>query len=167
MKIAIISDSHDNVYNIEKFLSWTEKNGIEMIIHCGDLTAASILENEFGPKFKGPFHFVHGNVADREENENVAKRFPQMTCHGDEGNLNIDGQRIGFCHFPDQANMMAESDDYDIVFYGHDHRPWMKTLTNGCQLIDPGTLAGLFNKATFTYYDTELNNLELKIVENI
>ena len=167
MKIAIISDSHDNVYNIEKFLDWSEKNGIEMIIHCGDLAAPSMIKNEFGPIFKGPFHFIHGNVADREANEKFAEEFTNVTCHGDEGELNIDGQRIGFCHYPDQAKMMAESGDYDLVFYGHNHKPWMETLENGCQLINPGTLAGLFNKATFTFYDTLTKQLELKIVEQI
>ncbi|MFA5905375.1 MAG: YfcE family phosphodiesterase [Desulfobacula sp.] len=167
MKIAIISDSHDNVYNIEKFLDFAEKNKIEMIIHCGDLAAPSMLKNEFGPKFKGLFHFIHGNVADRELNEKVAKEFSQMTCHGDEGELNIDGQRIGFCHYPDQAKMMAASGDYNIVFYGHDHKPWMKTLENGCQLINPGTLAGLFNKATFSVYNTDSKEIELVLVEQI
>lgn len=167
MKIAIISDSHDNIYNIEKFLDWVEKNGIELIIHCGDLAAPTIILYEFGPKFKGPFHFVHGNVADREKNEEIAKGFPQITCHGDVGELEIEGQKIGFCHYPDQARAMAESGDYNLVFYGHNHKPWMETLPSGCQLINPGTLAGLFNKATFTLYDTKNKSLELKIVEVI
>ena len=172
MKIAIISDSHDNVYNIEKFLDYAENNKIEMIIHCGDLAAPSIIKNEFGPKFKGPFHFIHGNVADREANEEMAKKFPQMTCHGDQGLIEISLERggkirIGFCHYPDQAKLMAESGDYDLVFYGHNHKPWMETLGNGCQLINPGTLAGLFNKATFAVYDTESGKLELILVENI
>ena len=167
MKIAIISDSHDNIYNIEKFLAFAEKNKIEMIIHCGDLAAPSMLKNEFGPKFRGPFHFIHGNVADREVNEKVAKEFIQMTCHGDEGKLNIDGQRIGFCHYPDQAKAMAVSGDYDLVFYGHNHKPWMETLENGCQLINPGTLAGLFNKATFSVYNTDSKEIELVLLEQI
>ncbi|MFA6918878.1 MAG: YfcE family phosphodiesterase [Patescibacteria group bacterium] len=167
MKIAIISDSHDNIYNIEKFLDYAEKNKIEMIIHCGDLAAPSMLKNEFGPKFRGPFHFIHGNVADREVNEKVAKEFIQMTCHGDEGKLNIDGQRIGFCHYPDQAKVMAASGDYDLVFYGHNHKPWMETLENGCQLINPGTLAGLFNKATFSVYNTDSKEIELVLLEQI
>ena len=45
MKIAIISDTHDNVPNLEKFLAWAKENKIEQIIHCGDLCAPSILKN--------------------------------------------------------------------------------------------------------------------------
>ena len=167
MKIAIISDSHHNIYNIEKFLDWTEKNQIEMIIHCGDLAAPSVLKNEFGPKFKGPFHFINGNVADRELNEKVAKEFEHIIYHGDQGEIKVDGQKIAFCHFPDQAKMIAASGDYNLVFYGHTHKPWMEKLENGCQMINPGTLAGMFNKASFAVYDTASKNLELVLVEKI
>jgi len=34
-------------------------------------------------------------------------------------------------------------------------------------LANPGTLAGMFSKATFAVYDTSTNNLELKILERL
>ncbi len=200
MLIAIISDSHDNIYNIEKFLNWCEKNSIEMIIHCGDLAAPAVLKKEFSLKFKGPFHFVHGNVADRELNEEFAQELENVTCHGDKGELEISSPpfeggvrggsggekkevtfktppnlplesggviKIAFCHFPEVAKELALSGEYNLVFYGHTHKPWMETLENGCQLINPGTLAGMFNKATFAVYDSLTKNLELVLVEKI
>jgi predicted phosphodiesterase len=103
-KIAIVSDSHDNLPNIEKFLSWVKKNKIKTIIHCGDLAAPSIIAKEFGPKFKGQFHFIHGNVADRELNEKLAADFDNITCHGDMGELKIDKKKIAF--WLKEANMI-------------------------------------------------------------
>jgi len=178
MKIAIISDSHDNIYNIEKFLSWAEKNDIEMIIHCGDLAAPSIIKNEFGPKLKIPFHFIHGNVADREANEKIVADFPHITCHGDVGKLEIPPSnpplvkgggaiRIGFCHYPDLAKDMANAGGLNLVFYGHNHKPWMETMGNGTQLINPGTLGGMFNKASFAVYNTDKNNIQLILLETL
>ncbi|MFA6322755.1 MAG: YfcE family phosphodiesterase [Candidatus Buchananbacteria bacterium] len=166
MKIAIVSDSHDNVPNVEKFLDWAQKNKIEVIIHCGDLAAPSILKKEFGPKFSGPFHFVHGNVADRELNEEVAKQFPNVTLHGDQGELELDNKKIAFCHFPWQAKKLAETQKYDLIFYGHDHKPW-EEIIGKTRLLNPGTLAGLFSKATFAAYDTESNQAQLIILERI
>ncbi|MFA6215936.1 MAG: YfcE family phosphodiesterase [Patescibacteria group bacterium] len=165
-KIAIVSDSHDNIPNIEKFLGWVNLNQIEMIIHCGDLAAPSIIKEELGPKFAGPVHFVHGNVADRELSEKIAKQFNHVTCHGDQGELNIDGKIIAFCHYPLQAEELAQSGKYDLIFYGHDHKPWEKQIGK-TRLLNPGTLAGMFNKATFAVYDTKTGQAELILLEKI
>lgn len=168
MKIAIISDSHDNLVNLEKFLVWAKENSIEKIIHCGDIaseeTAAFLANN-----FSGSINLVFGNM-DNSYRDDIAVAmddFKNIRIHGDEGELEIDGQKMAFCHFPDQAEKLAESGKYNLVFFGHTHKPDMKTLPNHCQIINPGTLAGLFNKATFAVYDTATKKLELKILELI
>ena len=154
MKIAVISDSHDNIPNIRKMLDFVRENNIEAIIHCGDLAAPSIITKELEPKFKGPIHFVHGNVADRQLNEEFANQFDHITCHGDQGEIELGGKKIAFIHYPEKAKILAESNKYDLIFYGHDHKPWEKIIGK-TKMLNPGTLAGMFNKATFAVYDTE------------
>jgi putative phosphoesterase len=166
MKIAIISDSHDNIPNIEKFLAWEEKNPVELLIHCGDVAAPGMVKKIFGPRFKKPMHFIHGNVADRELMEKVCQEFDQITHHQDEGNIEIDGIKIAFNHYPNEAEDLARTGRYDFVFYGHDHKPWEKHIGN-TTLINPGTLAGMFNRATFAIFDTQLKKAELILVEKI
>ncbi|MFA6255373.1 MAG: metallophosphoesterase [Patescibacteria group bacterium] len=166
MKIAIVSDSHDNLPNIEKMLDFVNKNEIKIIIHCGDLAAPSIIIEELGPKFKGPIHFVHGNVADRELNDKFAKDFSQVTSHGELGELEVDGKKIAFCHYPDQAKELAQSGKYDLVFYGHNHTPW-EEMIGKTKMLNPGTLAGMFNKATFAIYDTKTDKAELILLEKL
>jgi len=167
MKIAIISDSHDNVPNVEKFLAWATVNNIELIIHCGDVAAPSMISELFVKKFSDPIHLIHGNVSDRDLLEEVCDEYQNITLHGDEGDLEIDGQKIAFCHYPDQAKELAQSGKYNLIFHGHTHKPWMETLKNGSQIINPGTLGGLFQKPTFSVYDSQTKNLELKILEDL
>ncbi len=166
MKLAIISDTHDNVPNLEKALDWINKNNIEQIIHCGDLCAPSILVNVLAPKFSGPVHMVFGNVEDREVLSEKVKEFDHVTHYGDVGELAIGGKKTAFVHYPEQAKKIAGSGKYDIVFYGHTHAPWEEVM-GGTRVVNPGTLAGLFNKATFAVYDTDTDTLSLKILERL
>jgi len=165
-KIAIISDSHDNLVNLEKFLDWANKNDIKMIIHCGDLAAPSIISKELDPNFNGPIHFIHGNVADRELNKKFAKESKNITCHGDAGELEINSKKIAFCHYPKQAEDLAKTNKYDLIFYGHDHTPWEKYIGK-TRLLNPGTLGGMFNKATFAVYDPKTDKAELILLERV
>lgn len=166
MKIAIISDTHDNVPNLEKALGWMNKNGVEQIIHCGDLCAPAMLIKVLAPNFSGPIHMVFGNVEDRDLLPKKAADFVQVKHYGDVGEVEIGGKKIAFTHFPEQGKELAKSGKYDLVFYGHSHKPWEETAGQ-TKLVNPGTLAGLFAKATFAVYDTESDKLELKILEQL
>ena len=149
------------------FLAWAKENKIETIIHCGDIAAPAMIKELFGPKFGGQMYFVFGNVVDREVLPKVCEKFPNCHVTGDTGESEIDGIKMAFCHQPEEARELAESGKYQLVFYGHTHKPDMQTLTNNCQLVNPGTLGGIFQKATFAVFDTQTKNLELKILELI
>lgn len=166
MKIAIISDTHDNVPNLEKALLWMNQNKIDQIIHCGDLCAPSILIKVLAPGFTGPIHMVYGNVEDRDLLSIKVKVFDQVIHYGDLAELELDGKKIAVIHYPEKAKKLAVSGKYDLVFYGHSHKPWEEKVDT-CRLINPGTLAGLFTKATFAFYDTKTEKLELKILERL
>ena len=85
-------------------------------------------------------------------------------------------RKIAFNHFPDFAKKLAQSGKYDVVFYGHTHRPWdekvpvprsLGEVGGECHMINPGELAGQFYKATFAIYETATGGLELKILEKL
>ncbi len=166
MKIAIFSDSHDNLPNLENFLEWANSNNIKELIFCGDLCAPGTLKNALAPKFSGLIHMVFGNVTDRDLLPQVAASFPQVKHYGDLAELEIDGIRIAVIHYPDKAKELAKSGKYDLVFYGHNHTPWEETI-NKTKLANPGTLAGMFQRATFAVYDTTTKKLELKLLEKL
>lgn len=167
MKIAIISDSHDNLPNIEKAIHYINQEKIRIIIHCGDVCAPIIL-GEFAKLFKGKeIHVVKGNVdGDTDGFKEFAKKYPKIKYHGNTGKMGIDGLSLAFCHFPDVAKKITESQKYDFVFYGHSHKPWQEKIGK-TTMLNPGTLAGLFNKATFAIFDTETKKAQLILLEKI
>lgn len=168
MKIAIISDSHDNLTNIYKAVHWMNENKISQIIHCGDICAPSVLE-ELSDKFGKKMHIVFGNV-DGDQYQ-IGQRVSDGTIknvilHGDLGEKVISNKKIAFTHKPYFARALAQTKKYDIVFYGHTHKPFEEKIGQ-CRLINPGTLAGIFYKATFAVYDTKADTLALKILERL
>lgn len=166
MKVAIFSDSHDNVPNLEKFLSWVNKNAINEVIFCGDLCAPVMLKDIIMPNYQGRLYMVFGNVTDRERLSELVKNYDNVKHFADQGSVEIDCLRFGFVHYPDKARAMAETGKYDFVFHGHTHKPWVEQV-GSCFVANPGTLAGLFNKATFAVLDTKTKKLELKILEKL
>lgn len=168
MKIAIVSDTHDNLANFKKAIGWIKKEKIKLLIHCGDICAPLTLKEGL-KDFSGKAHIVFGNVDG--ERYLITKRVyeketPNVIIHGELGELEINGKKIAFLHSPEFARGLAFTQKYDLVFYGHSHKPWEEKIGKS-RLINPGNLAGLFYKATFGVYDTKEDKLELKILENL
>jgi putative phosphoesterase len=166
MKIAIISDTHDNLANLKKAISWLEKEKIKLLLHCGDIasieTIKVILENFFGK-----IYIVLGNMDKNyfsEKELNSFKNHLQLEIKNELNEIEINNRKIAFTHFPEIAKELAEKQRYDIVFYGHTHKPWEEKIGK-TKLVNPGNLAGIIFKATFAIYDSETDKLELKILE--
>jgi len=167
MKIAILSDTHDNLPNFKRAIDWIKKEKIKTVIHCGDVCAPSTLK-EILDNFSGKIHLVFGNVdGDHYRLSKLEQTKPsRFILYGEWGKTVVGGKKIAFVHFPEFARGLARSGEYDLVFYGHTHKPWEEKVGK-CRLVNPGNLANLFYKATFAVYDTEKDKLELKILEKM
>lgn len=153
MRLAIVSDTHDNMANFTKAIEWLNKEGVGVMLHCGDICNQSTID-EAAKKFKGQMMFVRGN-GDYE-----LDKIPEQM------EIELGGKKIFFNHYPDSAKRAAESGKYDLAFYGHTHKPWEEKI-GSCRLVNPGELAGQRYKPTFAVYDTENDKLELKILERL
>ena len=152
MKIAIVSDTHNNLGNFKKAIDWVKKEKIKLILHCGDISSQETIDyvkKEFGGEIK----FVKGNA---DFNLDLPEKME----------LEIDNKKIAFAHFPDTAKKLAQSVKFDMVFYGHTHRPWDEKVGK-THMINPGELAGQFYKPSFAVYETATGSLELKILEKL
>ncbi len=165
MKFAIISDSHDNWPNIEKAILYIKKQGITTLVHCGDISSPMVLA-ELVKLFGGTVHAITGNVSASLEELQEKVRGMAVTLYDETGTLELGGLKIAFNHYPDEAKKIAASGQYDLVFYGHTHKPWDERIGN-TRMLNPGTVAGLFSKATFAIYDTTTRQAELVILEKI
>jgi|SRR3989344_363284 len=166
MKICVISDSHDNVPNIDTMLEYCQQHNLKHILHCGDICVPGVIKH-LAEHFAGHIDAVLGNVhAEIEKMDSMAESLQNFTLHGEQAELIIDGKKIAVNHYPQEAQKLAESGRYDVIFYGHDHKAWTKKIGNTL-LFNPGTLAGLFAKPTFAVYDTAQNTAELILVETL
>jgi len=75
----------------------------------------------------------------------------------------IGGKKVGVCHEPFLVKEVLAKGDCDIIFYGHTHKPWIE-IKDGIQIVNPGTLGGVFTPATFAVWDTGSGQLELKLL---
>jgi len=165
MKIAIISDSHDNLANLKKAIYQIKKEKIELLIHCGDIFEPETMKEAL-KDFSEKAHFVLSDVDEdyfKNLDENYFKDFPNLKIWRKFGEIEADKKKIAFCHSPKTAFKLAFSQKYYIVFYGHLHFPFEKTIGK-IKLINSGNIAGLFFKPTFAIYNTKTDKLELKIL---
>lgn len=160
MKFAIVSDTHDNIKNFNKVIDFLNAQKITTLLHCGDICNQELIDEAI-KNFKGEILWVKGN-GDYELRHSDIKDMMEVV---------LDNKKVAFIHYPELAKKLAESGKYDLVFYGHTHRPWEETLRRGsgqvCRLVNPGEVAGQRYKPTFALYDTETDKLELKILEKL
>ncbi len=163
MKIAIISDTHDHIWNIEKMSVLVKQNNCEAIIHCGDFCApfTGALISNIGL----PIYACLGNN-DEDHYAIFRKMKPtQLTPLADEfGEVELDGKKIAFCHYPKLGELLAKSGDYDAVFHGHTHDAYTEKIGNAI-LANPGSICGIQGGkpgiASFGIYDTTSHKFEL------
>jgi hypothetical protein len=164
MKIAIISDIHDNLKNLNKFINFANLNNINVIFCTGDLTNEESARY-LAEKFNKTIYIISGNAELYEPQ--LFHEYKNVQHLGQIGILTLANTKFGLCHEPYYIqDLIKKRPDLDIIFYGHTHKPWVEEQ-NITKIVNPGTLGGIFQKATFALYNTETKNLELKILETI
>jgi len=154
MKIGILSDTHNRLDQIDKILRFFENEGVETLIHAGDLEHTEILEH-IAKKFHGQIYCAQGN-ADIAPDElyKLSDIYPNLSYAPEQRNLTLGGLRVAVTHKPDAAERIAQEDPHDLIIYGHTHKPW-QSRTNGCELLNPGNSADIGFPATCAIYDTQ------------
>lgn len=162
MKFLVISDIHDNLVNLEKCLNWGISEEIASTICCGDVVNSDTLAY-LAEKFK-TIYLVRGNLEIYDEAE--IKKYNNINYLGRFGVFELDKKIIGLCHEPWYIDNVLKIKPCQLVFYGHTHEPWIEEKKE-LVMANPGTLGGVFNKASFAVYDSLNGKLELKILEQL
>lgn len=161
--IAIISDIHDNLVNLEKFLNYTRQNQIKELICLGDVSNDETIKN-LAEGFTGTIHLVIGNMDFFDEI--YVKTFANIKYYGEIGELEINTKKIKFTHLPWQAKFLARQKKSNYVFYGHTHQPSEEKIAD-VTLLNPGTLGGMFARATFAIWDEINDKFQLIILDTL
>ena len=160
MKIAIISDVHNNTTNLKKVLDYCAKNKIEKIICCGDLASAETLDF-FCDNFSGEIFYTFGNMDNGQlRNFEFVDEYKNAKIFEKFGEADFADKKVAFIHFPGKAKKLCQSGEYNFVFYGHTHKPWEENIEK-CQMLNPGNVAGEIYLPTFAVWNTENDNFKL------
>ena len=167
MRIAILSDSHDHVWNLQAALAALPGQA-DVLVHCGDLCAPFIVP--MLAAFPGPVHAVFGNNdADRYRLQANAARTDRVTLHGEFATLDLGGKAYAVQHFDAMARPLAESCRYDVVCYGHDHRRHVERVGE-VWLVNPGAIMGWVPGGTgdvdptFVIHDADTDTMDTWVI---
>jgi len=165
MKIAVLSDVHDNIWNLAGALEKIRMCGAEVLIFCGDFCAPFTL-TQIGQGFAGPVHCVLGNNdGDPRLLLQNALAAGNVTIHGQYAELSLGGRRIAVNHYPEIARRLAESGHFDLVCYGHNHLARVEQVGKTV-LANPGEVMGRFGSPTFGLYDCSTGEFALHDVRH-
>lgn len=163
MKIAVLSDTHDNIWKLATALEMMA--GADALIHCGDLCSPFMIARLGEHAGGAPVHIVWGNnEGDIRLLTRTASSFPALTLHDQFASIEIDDVRVAVNHYPEIARPIAKSGDFDLVCYGHDHTAHQSMVGN-CTLLNPGELMGLRGRTTFAWFDTQTRSVEFVQVD--
>lgn len=145
MKIGILSDTHNNLPNLQAALDRFRQQGIDTLIHCGDLTGVEVAQKMDG--FRVICVFGNGDFASGEIRHMLLAQNPNnyagLVYKGE-----IDGVRIAATHghLPGAVEELRHSGEFDYVFSGHSHQH-KEEQTGVTRMINPGALGGLHREA--------------------
>jgi putative phosphoesterase len=158
MKIAVMSDAHDNIWNVEKALQ--RLDGVDALVFCGDLCAPFTLKM-LADGFKGPVHAVRGNNdGDVYLLMKVAQQAGNVTLYIEAmAQISVGDKKIAAVHYDHLADAIAPSHRFDAVFFGHSHQA-VKRWEGRTLVLNPGEVMGRFGKPSFALYDAEKHDAE-------
>ncbi len=160
MVIAVLSDVHDNIWKLADALLQVQAAGAETLIFCGDFCAPFTL-TQMGQGFSGPVHCVLGNNdGDPRLLQLNAQAAGNVTLHGQYVELPLDGRLVAVNHYPEIARRLAESGQFDLVCYGHNHLAQVEQV-GATVLANPGEIMGRFGAPSFGLYDTATGQFDL------
>jgi len=137
MRIAVISDIHDNLWNLAAAIEHVS-GAADRLICCGDLCSPFVMD--VLARFPGPVDIVFGNN-DADLYRITRKSSERVRVHGEFFETELDGTSIAVNHFDYLARPIAAAGLYDMVCYGHNHE--FSVVRVGRTLaINPGPIMG-------------------------
>ncbi len=153
MTIAVLSDIHDNVWNLDRVLKRLPEDAPERLFFLGDFCAPFTLA-QLAEGFSGPIDVVFGNNdGDTHLLNVIAAKHDHVTLHGQLAELDVDGLAVALNHYPDIARGLAGSGAYAAVFNGHDHRKYVHQVGDTLW-ANPGEVMGRFGEPSFGVWNT-------------
>ncbi|MFQ5432625.1 MAG: metallophosphoesterase [Nitrospinota bacterium] len=164
MKVGIISDSHDNVPNIQSAVGYFNSVGVAAVLHCGDFVSPFSLFPFTGLECEKLYMVFGNNDGEKQGIKELAAQNgwligkPPME-------LELHGRKIVMLHEPDALGSFRASGRHQVIAYGHTHRPVVKK-ENGVLIINPGEGGGWTSgRSTVAVADLAAMEAEIRTIE--
>ena len=159
MLVAVMSDSHDNIWNLRKAVEIVESRQAGLLIHCGDFIAPFMLKelDEAGI----PVHGVFGNNdGDQYTLTKMSMSvLSNITLYGLAGHVEVEGFTIGFTHYREMGAGLVSAGTCRLVCFGHSHEHEIKQ-SGDVTLLNPGEIMGKEGSPGFCFVDTQTAGIE-------
>jgi predicted phosphodiesterase len=114
--------------------------------------------DRLGAGFSGPIHVVFGNNdGDGRLLQTIAQKYPQIHLHGIYAEVTFGNTNAALIHYPEPALRIAQSGQFHVVAYGHNHVKKIEivenSVDNSCVLVNPGEILGMRGTPTLALYD--------------
>jgi putative phosphoesterase len=159
--IGIISDTHDNVANVQKAMEIFRQRKVDFVLHLGDVVAPATLKFFDGVELR----LIRGNCDG--DLHNLKKELKEIGGKflGDQAVFKCEDRRFAAVHGSDQRKLdrLIASRRFDYVLHGHTHlkRDEMVGMT---RVINPGAhYWGAEN--TIALLDPTLDRLDFVVLE--
>jgi len=166
--VGVLSDTHDNLLNVDKAVKIFNERGVEVVLHCGDFISPFVIRRLW--KLKSKLIGVFGNNdGDKALLMRLAKE-RGFELHNQPHSFEIEGRKILMLHgwggkeeTIALISAISKQGNYDIVVYGHTHEPFEEKM-GGTLVLNPGETYGyLTGKASVALLD--VSKLEVEFVE--
>ncbi len=158
MKIGVMADSHDNVPRVRQAVELFNREQVGLVLHAGDFVS---------PFAVGPLKELNCRVLavfgnNDGERLGLAAQFTGIgEVHPNLGTARAAGRRIAVVHYPELAEPLARSGDYDLVVFGHTHE--IEERVEKAILLNPGEAGGwLTGLSTVAIVDLETLEIEIR-----
>jgi len=138
----VLSDTHNNLANLQKVLRAFRQAGVETVLHCGDLS-----DLQMGlqlVEFRVICTFGNNDWNANEIRQNLldfgSDNFGGIIFRGEVGGVKIAATHG---HLSEVRENLAHSGEFSFVFFGHSHRQsdeWVGIT----RVINPGALGGAY-----------------------
>ena len=138
MRIGVVSDTHDNMPNVEKIIDIFNDTGVDRVIHTGDISRVKTLTAM--SRLKVPLFGVYGN--NDQERTDLEQSAALNGFHFTDPPLEVEwcDRSILVVHDPRDLNRYLNH-KHHLALFGHTHIKTIEFFANQLK-FNPGECAG-------------------------
>ncbi len=143
MLVGIVGDTHNNLKNISKICEIFNDEGVDLVIHTGDITLPKSLLAFKKLNCKLIAVFGNNDIGDKKDLLKASKEF-NCDMYDEPFFFNLKNKNICVVHHPELINedLLEKS---DVIFHGHTHR-YRNEKINNTLIFNSGECAGFLKE---------------------